>query len=317
MKIDTDIVYFHGHEKRKRIKAPSLTYPMYIAEDFNLAAGYSSYYYPNIFAMFLKKDAKCFNFCKGEDLWKLLGGKSIYSDATIAMLAKEYEKSNKFTFWKLTHQRLNQSYWILRECLRNIGIDMYDYSLGGLKHDIHHNHPQDATPIDSHIKEAAKKLQDAIAEKTGFKSFSELLCKQKLLVEFAKRQSEQSETEYVRDDYYRAYVISDMIGALADDTYPIDYLSYRRPLYKAILDMGYSVIQDNETDMSEKTELCILDGSAIDKVLNVPISNEIKDDNAIIVKLGSILKDEGTVTIQRFEEILKDLKAKTKKSSFK
>ncbi len=314
--MNTNIIYFHGRKKGEPLKQPSLIRPFYITDDFDFAKEYSAYFDPVIFILTLKQDVRCFNFCKGEDIPKLKGGKSIYSDRTLDMMTDLYQ-NDAFTFWWATHDGMYKSMDILRECFDLLDKDEY-FGISFLTNDIHHSRVQNASPIDSTQMETAKKIQKLIREKTGFKSISEYVFSENLL-EKVNNAIDPDGTIYPILKF-QISVAAVMLDALANGRYTFDFLSYRRPIYKAILEMGYTVTHDNDTDQSGREEYAILDGSAVDKVLNTPLfdkENAYDKDGHLLTELGKKLRGKIAVTIDEFLSMLKECKQKTRKLNFR
>lgn len=310
--MDTNNIYFHGHKKGVRLTSPSLIKPFYITDNFKLAKEYTSYFKPVVYALALKNDAKIFNFCNGIDIPKLKG-KSIYSDETLDILANLYRENDPiFTFWEVTHHGMYEAKTVLDYVISYLDKNAY-FPIGFLKNDIHHRWLRDASIIQNSTKETALEVQNFIKRKTGKNSIFEYVSSGHVLDDVA----DLNEVSVHLRERLQVYAMADMLDSIANDTYPFDFLSYRRPLYKAILEMGYEVVQDNETDMSGKTEFAILSENAVDKILNMPISDSDQRVSELDKKLLDISFRRRPISITDFQKLLTACNAKTRKLKFK
>lgn len=309
--MNTDIIYFHGHKKRAKLQNPSLIKPFYITDNFKLAKDYTSDSKPVVYALTLKNDAKIFDFRKGTDIPKLKG-KSIYSDETLDIMAHLYKENDPiFTFWEVTHHGMYEAKMIFDYVISYLDKNAY-FPIEFLKNDINHKWVRDASIIQNSTKETALEVQNFIKRKTGKNSIFEYVSSGKVLDDVADL-NEVSMNLRIR---LQVYAMADMLDSIANGTYPFDFLSYRRPLYKAILEMGYEVVQDNETDMSGKTEFAILSENAVDKILNIPICDSDQRVAGLDRKLLDISFTRKPISITDFQKLLTACNAKARKAKF-
>lgn len=310
--MNTDIIYFHGHKKGVKLTNPSLIKPFYITDNFKLARDYTGYDKPVVYAMTIKNDAKVFNFQKGIDIPKLKG-KSIYSDGTLDIMAHLYRENDPvFTFWEVTHHGMYEAKTVLEYVIYNLDKNAY-FPIGFLKNDIHHRWLRDASIIQNSTKEIALEVHNFIKRKTRKNSIFKYVSSENVLDDAAGL----SEISVNLRERLQVYAMADVLDSIANDTYPFDFLSYRRPLYKAILEMGYEVVQDNETDMSGKTEFAILDKNSVDKVLNIPLCNSNNLVSELEDRLDKIAFRREPISITDFQKLLDFCKAKARKINFK
>ena len=302
--IDTSITYFHGcgfTEPSKLI--PSVLRPFYITENFHEAKEYSHGSTTRIYALFLSNKAKAFGMTS--DVLKLKGGRTYFSDETIELLDDLYGEID-FNCWMITHNPV-------------IRGDAFDFLAGVLENELHRKVPTQTNYFITRFKKEAPKMMEPIHH-----MFADEMPKirggsfEKLCIEIFRRLKLsvplstliQGKSDYKVKRLLMAMLMADTLQAIADRKYPYDFMTYRRIIYQAAVDMGYSIVIDtNTTGDYGNCEYVILSKDAIDLIMNRPFV--YPDDNSPD-KLGKVMKRlmdlgdaEKKIGRKDFEKLLK------------
>lgn len=299
--LDPDKVYFHGCEEMKwKLQHPSIKTPMYISGSYAEASTYSyDSEYEIVFLVTIKKGMKMFNFSNGKQVASLKG-KTIYADDTIDLLRWCYATIKDFNLWVLTHDGYDFIEGIIAEIKTSIkliaGNDQLDWDMfhtgSPLFNVIHHSTAGgNLHKLTPEIKKECEDVQKICIQK-GFKSVHEAV--------FSVCEDSHKDSTLLMKLY------CDFIDAMADGTYEYNFMTFRRPLYKAILEMGYPIICDSSSSYSHYEEYVILSPEPIDRILNVPVSADTAEKYQVISDLRYILKHEGSLDKDVLYDLLED-----------
>ena len=312
-KVDFELVYFHGANttswKESQVAKPSVHTPVYLSEYFSEAGTYGAWVYP----VFLNRNAKVFSWYSKEDVLSLKGD-TYYQDDTMELLADLYSEAENgpwFNLWAMGHQYYDKrTIPSLKRILLN---EMGDYEGDLREADLPQNvndflglrtstlrypiyHGGAAECAFSQADRSAAKFIHEEAKKAGYSSFHDMIVVNKTNGDL---------------DFYRLkkMMYADIIDALATDTYPISYMSLRRPLYLAIQKKGYSVIRDSGSDgENHEDEIVIIDKAGLDSILSSPIpgrGTRTKEDmGPVLQNIATYLIQNDRITRDEFERIL-------------
>ena len=311
-KLDTSLVFFHGEMGQFRgfpSFKPSVLRPMYATPSYEEARSYGYYIYP----IFIRQNQRIFDLTNENDVLKLKGGRTYFSDDTIDLLADEYSGSDgqPFNLWLATHSPkitftafvmlmdsiqafLQESNSVKGQALEKLLNDLKAYRYF-LTEPIHHDDVEDApNPKNSNFAGLCKNIFANIRIDKD-KASSMIL----------------NRGEYERSSKLLvAMMMADTMQAVVEGKYPYNFLTYRRIIYQAILDLGFSTIHDTNTNGNNGDELIIISQDGLERIMNKPLHEKLMATHTELREILNICDETGSIDRQTFQNIIAKIKGR-------